>query len=254
MTAPCATPLHRVPPAVLACLFDLDGVLATTAQLHAQAWKSTFDEVLRTWAERTGTPFVPFDAVHDYDDYVDGKPRLDGVRDFLAIRGITLPDGAPDDRPGATTLWGVGNAKNARLLAAIDAGGAQAYPGSVRFVRAVRAAGLRVAVVSSSANAHAVLAATGLDRLVEVVVDGSTMAARHLAGKPAPDMFVAAASDLGCSPAVAAVFEDAQAGVAAGRAGGFGWVVGVDRDGQRQALIDHGADIVVTDLADLLDR
>lgn len=242
----------RLPDRIRACLFDLDGVLATTAQVHAAAWKETFDELLRDWARRNGVPFVPFDLVRDYDDLVDGKPRLEGVRSFLAERGIELPEGLPSDTPDTATLWGVGNAKNERVLAAIAVGGASAYPGSVQFLQAVRAAGMHVAVVSSSANAPAVLTAAGLIELVDVLVDGNVAHTRHLVGKPAPDTFLAAAADLGCEPRDAAVFEDAQAGVAAGRAGGFGWVVGVDRRGQRQELLDHGADVVVLDLSELL--
>ncbi len=244
----------RLPGGIRACLFDLDGVLTTTARLHAEAWKATFDGVLRDWSRTTGAPFVPFDAVHDYDDFVDGRPRLEGVRAFLSERGISVPEGDPGDPPGTATMWAIGNAKNERVVAAIAAGGARAYPGSVDFLQAVRASGLRLAVVSSSANASAVLETTGLREMVELVVDGNVVSARHLAGKPAPDTFLAAAADLGCSPADAAVFEDAQAGVAAGRAGGFGLVVGVDRRGQRRALLAHGADVVVTDLAELLDE
>jgi beta-phosphoglucomutase family hydrolase len=243
-----------LPSPIQACLFDLDGVLTQTAKVHAAAWKEMFDAFLRTRSERAGEPFVPFDAVEDYDEYVDGKPRYDGVRSFLASRGIVLPEGDPSDPPGAETVAGLGNRKNDLVLALIRRDGVTAYDGSVRYVRAVRDAGLRRAVVSSSANCREVLAAAGIEDLFEVRIDGIVARREHLKGKPAPDTFLAAARELGVEPARAAVFEDALAGVAAGRAGGFGFVVGVDRVGQADALRDHGADIVVSDLAELLDR
>jgi beta-phosphoglucomutase family hydrolase len=241
-----------LPESIRACLFDMDGVLTETAPVHAAAWKQTFDDYLRGRAARTGEAFAPFDAVADYDEYVDGKPRPDGVRTFLASRAITLPEGAASDPPSADTINGIGNRKNETVLRLIRERGVQAYPGSVRFVRAVRGAGLRTAVVSSSANCREVLEAAGIADLFDVRVDGTTIEREHLAGKPAPDGFLAAARELGTEPAAAAVFEDALAGVAAGRAGGFGYVVGVDRAGQAVALRRHGADVVVTDLADLL--
>jgi beta-phosphoglucomutase family hydrolase len=243
-----------LPSPIQACLFDLDGVLTQTAKVHAAAWKEMFDAFLRTRSEGAGEPFVPFDAVEDYDEYVDGKPRYDGVRSFLASRGIVLPEGDPSDPPGAETVAGLGNRKNDLVLALIRRDGVTAYDGSVRYVRAVRDAGLRRAVVSSSANCREVLAAAGIEDLFEVRIDGIVARREHLNGKPAPDTFLAAARELGVEPARAAVFEDALAGVAAGRAGGFGFVVGVDRVGQADALRDHGADIVVSDLAELLDR
>lgn len=243
----------RLPPEARACLFDLDGVLTSTASVHAQAWKATFDELLAARARRQGIPFVPFDEVHDYLDHVDGKPREEGARDFLASRGIHLPDGSPDDPPGRETVWGIAGAKNERLLALLERDGVRPFPGSVRFVEAAKAAGIRTAVVSSSANARRVLAACGLDHLVDAVLDGDDIRSRHLDGKPAPDTFLAAAHDLGVAPAEAVVFEDAQAGVEAGRRGGFLLVVGVDRGGQRRALQAHGADVVVGDLAELLE-
>jgi beta-phosphoglucomutase family hydrolase len=239
---------------VRACLFDLDGVLAKTAKLHAAAWKETFDGFLKTRAARTGERFAPFDEVADYDEYVDGKPRYDGVRSFLAARRIELPEGLPTDRPDAETVSGLGNRKNDLVLALIRDKGVEAYEGSIRYVRAVRAAGLRRAVVSSSANTSEVLAAAAIDDLFEVKIDGLVAEREHLKGKPAPDTFLAAARELGVSPAQAAVFEDALAGVAAGRAGRFGFVVGVDRVGQAEALREHGADVVVSDLAELLER
>jgi beta-phosphoglucomutase family hydrolase len=238
-----------LPAIVRACLFDLDGVLTPTARLHAVAWKAIFDAFLR---ERAGGPFVPFDSVADYDEYVDGKPRADGVRSFLAGRGIDVPEGEPDDPPAAETVHGLGNRKNQLVLELIREEGAAPYPGSVAYVSAVRDAGLRRAVVSASTNAHDVLVAAGLEDLFEVQVDGLVAEREQLAGKPAPDTFLAAARALGVAPHEAAVFEDALAGVAAGRAGGFGLVVGVDRVGQAAALRARGADVVVSDLAELL--
>jgi beta-phosphoglucomutase family hydrolase len=239
---------------IRACLFDVDGVLTQTATVHAAAWKEMFDAFLRERAARTGARFEPFDPVSDYDEYVDGKPRYDGVRSFLAARGIELPEGTPDDPPDAETVHGLGNRKNELVLAMIQREGVQVYEGSVRYVRAVRAAGIGRAVVTSSANAAEVLAAAGLDDLFDVRIDGVVAAREHLKGKPAPDTFVAAARALGMPPARAAVFEDALAGVEAGRAGRFGFVVGVDRVGQADALRRHGADVVVSDLAELIDR
>jgi beta-phosphoglucomutase family hydrolase len=236
-----------------ACLFDLDGVLTQTAKVHAAAWKEMFDEFLRARADETGASFVPFDSAADYDEYVDGKPRYDGVRSFLAARGIELPEGTPDDRPDAQTVHGLGNRKNELVLAMIERDGVQVYEGSVRYVRAVRAAGLGRAVVTSSANAGDVLSAAGIEDLFDVRIDGVVAAREHLQGKPAPDTFLAGARALGVTADRAAVFEDALAGVAAGRAGRFGLVVGVDRVGQAEALREHGADVVVDDLADLLD-
>ncbi|MDP9848762.1 HAD family hydrolase [Streptosporangium lutulentum] len=242
-----------LPDGVRGCLFDMDGVLTRTATVHAAAWKSAFDEFLRGWAGRTGNPFVPFDAVADYDRYVDGKKRLDGTRSFLAARGITLPEGSPDDPPDALTLHGVSNRKNTLVQAILDRDGVEVFPGSVRYVQAVRDAGLHRAVVSSSANTAKVLAAAGLAELFEARVDGVVAQRRDLAGKPAPDMYLAGAEALGLKPSEAAVFEDALAGVAAGRAGRFAFVVGVDRAGQADALREHGADVVVNDLAELLE-
>ena len=243
-----------LPTSVAACLFDLDGVLTMTAKVHAAAWKEMFDSFLAQRAKQRGERFVPFDAIGDYDEYVDGKPRMDGVRSFLGSRGIELSEGKRDDPPSAETVNGLGNRKNELVLRLIRDQGVEAYPGSVRYVRAVRDAGLRRAVVSSSANCHDVLIAAGIDDLFEARIDGLVAEAEHLKGKPAPDAFLAGARVLGVDPAQAAVFEDALAGVAAGRAGNFGLVVGVDRVGQADALRQHGADVVVTDLAELLDR
>jgi beta-phosphoglucomutase family hydrolase len=242
-----------LPDTARACLFDLDGVLTDTASVHAAAWKQMFDEYLRARAERTGEPFVPFDVKSDYGPYVDGKPRLDGTRGFLASRGITLPDGDPSDGPDAETVNGLAAKKNGLVNEKIRTVGVDVYPGSVRYLHAVRDAGLATAVVSSSANAALVLQVAGLADLIDHRVDGVVAKERKLAGKPAPDTFLAAAADLGVPKEQAVVFEDALAGVAAGRAGAFGFVVGVDRLGQAQALRDNGADVVVADLADLLD-
>jgi beta-phosphoglucomutase family hydrolase len=243
-----------LPDDVHACLFDLDGVLTDTARVHAAAWKQMFDAYLQDRAKRTGQPFVPFDAEQDYDEYVDGKPRYDGVRSFLASRGIRLPEGDPSDPPSAETVYGLGNRKNELVLAMLKRDGVQVYEGSVRYVRAVRDAGLHRAVVSASANCREVLQAAGIEDLFEVRIDGIVVEEKHLKGKPAPDTFLAAAEELGAKPAEAAVFEDALAGVEAGRAGHFGFVVGVDRTGQHEALVQHGADIVVSDLAELLEQ
>jgi HAD superfamily hydrolase (TIGR01509 family) len=229
-------------------------VITKTAKVHDAAWKEMFDSFLRERAQQTGEPFVAFDPVKDYDEYVDGKPRADGTRSFLQSRGITLPEGSPDDPPEAETINGLGNRKNVILLKRIKEDGVEAYEGSVRYLRAVRDAGLRRAVVSSSANCRDVLVAAGIEDLFEARIDGVTAQQEHLAGKPAPDMFLAGAKALGLEPRAATVFEDALAGVASGRAGHFGFVVGVDRVGQAEALKAHGADIVVEDLAELLDR
>lgn len=243
-----------LPDSVRACLFDLDGVLTQTATLHATAWKAMFDAYLRDRAERTDGAFVPFDAKDDYDEYVDGEPRYDGVRSFLASRGIELPEGESSDPPTAETVHGLGNRKNELVLRLIRERGVEAYEGSVRYLRASRDAGLRRAVVSSSSNCRDVLAAAGIEDLLEARIDGIVAEREHLRGKPAPDTFLAGARALGVEPAEAAVFEDALAGVAAGRAGSFGCVIGVDRVGQAEALRQHGADLVVFDLAELVER
>jgi beta-phosphoglucomutase family hydrolase len=241
-----------LPDGVNACLFDLDGVLTDTAAVHAAAWATAFDAFLSKRAARTGETMVPFRR-QDYLDYVDGKPRPDGVRDFLASRGITLPEGSPDDPPGEQTVNGVGNGKNADLVERIRNGGVEVFEGSRRYLKAAAAAGLRRAVVSSSANTAEVLAVTGLDAYIDVRVDGVTIRTEGLIGKPAPDTFLAAAERLGVKPMEAAVFEDAIAGVRAGRDGHFGAVIGVDRAGHADALLANGASVVVRDLAELLD-
>jgi beta-phosphoglucomutase family hydrolase len=240
-----------LPDGIKACLFDLDGVLTQTAKVHDEAWKQTFDDYLR---RRDGEKFKPFDKVADYDEYVDGLPRYDGVRNFLHSRGIELPEGTPDDAPDQETVCGLGNRKNDLVLKLIKEKGVQAYEGSVRYVKAARDAGLHRAVVSSSANCLDVLIAAGIEDLFEARIDGKVAEERHLKGKPAPDTFLAGAKALGFSAAESAVFEDALAGVQAGRAGHFGYVVGVDRVGQADALREHGADVVVKDLAEQLER
>ncbi|UCZ59418.1 beta-phosphoglucomutase family hydrolase [Mycolicibacterium phocaicum] len=241
-----------LPEAVHACLFDLDGVLTDTASVHRKAWKAMFDDYLRQRAERNGEPFVAFDSHGDYLQYVDGKPRQDGVRSFLRSRGIDLPDGNPDDPPDAETVAGLGNRKNEMFQKVLHDDGVEAFSGSRRYLEAVAAAGLGIAVVSSSANTRQVLDVTGLSHFVQQRVDGLTLRDEHIAGKPAPDSFLRAAQLLGVEPAAAAVFEDALAGVAAGRNGHFGFVVGVDRADQAAQLRDSGADVVVSDLAELL--
>ena len=242
-----------LPEGITACLFDLDGVLTQTAKVHATAWKQMFDEFL-SGHPLDGSASRPFELPGDYDEYVDGKPRLDGVRSFLAARGIELPKGSPDDPPEYDTVHGLGRRKNNLLLDVLRRQGVEPYEGSVRFVKAARDAGLHRAVVTSSANAREVLRAAEIEHLFEVRIDGLVAEREHLVGKPAPDVFLAAARAFGVPPSEAAVFEDALAGVEAGRAGSFGWVVGVDRKGQAEALLGRGADLVVQDLAELLEE
>lgn len=239
-----------LPPAVRLCLFDLDGVLTNTAAVHIVAWKQAFDGFLR---DRDGEGFLPFDADRDYSRYVDGRPRADGVRAFLASRGIALPEGDPGDGPDVDSVHGVGSRKNALLLALIERDGVEVFAPSVRYLEAVRDAGLRTAVVSSSANTRQVLEVTGLGPLLELRMDAQAAQERGLRGKPAPDTFLAAAAELGGGPESSAVFEDALAGVQAGAAGGFAYVVGVDRAGQADALRAAGADRVVRELDELLE-
>ncbi len=243
----------QLPRGIAACLFDLDGVLTRTAELHAAAWKQTFDAFLRGRTRVDGEPYMPFDAGADYAAYVDGKPRSDGVRSFLAARGLELPEGSPADPPLAETVHGLGRRKNELVQRLIRDKGVTVYEGSVRFLAAVRAAGLGRALVTSSENATAILRAARLESEFTVTVDGAVAHELGLAGKPAPDFFLEAARRLGVAPAHAAVFEDARAGVAAGRAGHFGLVVAVDRAGQPKELRDAGADLVVADLAELLN-
>lgn len=242
-----------LPEQIKACLFDLDGVLTDTASVHRTAWKEMFDAYLSARAERTEERFVPFDIDEDYQTYVDGKKREDGVRSFLDSRGITLPEGKPDDDASAETVHGLGNRKNELFHQTLRSDGIEVFEGSRRYLDAVAAAGLKVAVVSSSSNTREVLELTGLDKYVQVRVDGVTIGEEGLAGKPAPDSFLRAAQLLDVSSDHAAVFEDAIAGVEAGHAGHFGAVIGVDRVDQAEALRHNGADVVVTDLAELLD-
>jgi beta-phosphoglucomutase family hydrolase len=242
-----------LPEGISALLFDLDGVLTDTAAVHNAAWKEMFDAFLKKRADDSGGEFLPFDSKRDYGTYVDGKPRTDGVRDFLASRDIDLPEGDPDDSTDAETINGLGNRKNEALLKHIDEDGVQVFEGSRRYLEAAKEAGLRRAVVSSSANTEQVLRVTGLDEFIEERVDGKTLREQDLKGKPAPDTFLLGAKRLGVDPSQAVVFEDALAGVEAGRNGKFGYVVGVDRVGQADALREHGADVVVDDLADFLD-
>lgn len=241
-----------LPDHVSACLFDLDGVLTQTAKVHAAAWKEMFDAYLSRRAEATGEAFRPLELPADYVRYIDGKLRTDGVRAFLQSRGITLPEGSPGDPPEEETVHGLGTRKNDLIVALLERDGVDVFEGSVRFVEAVREAGLRRAVVSASKNCRAALVAAGIEDLFEVRIDGIVAERDGLRGKPAPDTFVAAADALGVEPSGAAVFEDAEAGVEAGRAGNFGYVVGVDRTGNAAALHEHGADVVVSDLGDLL--
>jgi beta-phosphoglucomutase family hydrolase len=236
-----------LPDSIRACLFDLDGVLTRTATVHFAAWKRTFDEFLHRYE-----PGQPEFSQLDYNHYVDGKHRADGVRGFLASRGITLPEGSADDAPDAATVHAIATRKNEMVLRELDEHGVEVYPGSLRYLRAVKDAGLATAVVTASANGEKVIAAGGFADLIDVRVDGLVAARDGLRGKPAPDTFLAGARLLGVEPAAAAVYEDAISGVQAGRAGGFGYVVGVDRVGQSEALRAAGADVVVTDLEQLM--
>ena len=235
-----------------AVLFDLDGVLTATARLHAASWKRMFDDYLRSRASARGEPFRPFEMPGDYARFVDGRPRYDGVRTFLASRGITLDDGDPGDAPGGGTVCGLGNRKNAMFADLLASEGVEVYDGSLAVVRYLLRNGVRAAVVSSSRSCEAILRAAKITDLFELRVDGQVAAQRGLAGKPAPDTFVHAARVLGVAPSRAAVVEDAIAGVEAGRAGGFGLVVAIDRTGETAALARAGADHVVTDLGDTL--
>lgn len=236
-----------------AVLFDLDGVLTSTAAQHFAAWKQMFDDVLRRRAEERGEPLRPF-TQDDYNRDVDGLPRYDGVRNFLASRGITLDEGTPEDPPDAETVHGLGNRKNELVTGIIKKDGAEVYEGSLRLLRHLRENGTRTAVVSSSRNCLMILETVGITELFDARVDGVVAGELGLPGKPAPDTYVEAARRVGVPVERSVVIEDALSGVEAGRNGGFGLVVGVDRVGQAEALRDHGADLVVTDLSDLLDR
>ena len=242
-----------LPEGITACLFDMDGVITDTARVHSAAWQEMFDGFLKARAQQSGKPFLPFDREADYDAYVDGRDREDGTRTFLRSRGIELPAGSAGDTAKDETIAGLAQTKNDIFLRRVEQDGVEAFPGSVRYLHAVARAGLHRAVVSSSANCAQVLAAAGIHDQFEARVDGVVVADEHLAGKPAPDSYLAAAQKLGVQPGQAAVFEDALSGVEAGRAGHFGRVVGVDRVGQADALRAHGADQVVDDLAQLLN-
>jgi beta-phosphoglucomutase family hydrolase len=235
-----------------AVLFDLDGVLTSTAEIHASAWKRMFDDYLQARAEQEGEQFRPFDVATDYKLYVDGRPRYEGVQTFLESRGIKLPRGTSAAPAGEETVCGLGNRKDQMVQAAIDAGRVQSFPGSIEFARKILARGIKTAVVTSSRNCDAVLRAAGIDDLFEVRVDGRTIEDEGLRGKPAPDSFLKAAERLAVEPARAVVVEDAIAGVQSGRAGGFGLVIGIDRHGDGDVLRRNGSDVVVNDLAELL--
>ena len=246
--------MFGLPDGVAACLFDMDGVVTKTAIVHAAAWKQMFDDFLRERAKETGTEFVPFDSDHDYGNYVDGKPRLDGTKSFLESRGIELPEGSPDDKPGTPTINGLSNRKNDLVLVKLEENGVQVYDDTITYIKAVRDGGLATAIVSSSANTRQVLDVAKIADLFDVRVDAQYGKEHNLHGKPAPDTFLAAAKALNVPAKQAVVFEDAQSGVAAGHAGHFALVVGVDRVNQAEALREHGADVVVEDVTDLLKR
>lgn len=235
---------------LVAIVYDLDGVVTRTSTLHASAWKALFDGYLKERAARTGEPFVPFDKADDYMAYVDGKPRYDGVQSFLESRGIHLPWGDPQDPPHAETVCGLGNRKNALFRKVVEEEGVDIFPGAVRFIRETRAAGIRAALCSSSKNARLILEQAGLLELFDAIVDGIVAAEARLPGKPAPDTFIEAARQVGAAPEAAAIVEDATVGVAAGRAGNFKLVIGIDQGAGADTLMQHGADVVVSDLGD----
>jgi beta-phosphoglucomutase family hydrolase len=236
-----------------AVLLDLDGVITNTANLHAACWKQMFDEYLQKRATQRGEAFRPFDLAADYRLYVDGKPRFDGVRDFLTSRDIRLPEGSPDDLPQAETVGGLGNRKNDLVNKVIEDIGVQPYEGSVKLIHQLRQRGFKTAVVTSSEHCEAFLRAAKLDAFFEVRVDGNMVHVQHLAGKPAPDTFLMAAKLLGVEPTRAVVIEDAISGVQAGVSGNFGLVIGVARKGNAEELRRHGAHLVVNDLGELVD-
>lgn len=236
-----------------AVLFDLDGVVTDTASIHATCWKQMFDQYLRNRAGNRGEAFRPFELATDYRLYVDGKPRFDGVRDFLASRGIHLPEGNPEDPTDVETVCGLGNRKNDLVNLVIADVGVDPYDGTVRFIHQLRRNGFKIAVVTSSQNCTSVLKAAKLDDLFEVQVDGNTIHAQRLAGKPAPDTFLMAAKLLGCEPERTVVIEDAISGVQAGANGRFGLVIGIARKGNAEELKHHGAHLIVDDLGELVD-
>lgn len=251
MTDP-SKPNLKFPDNIRACLFDMDGVLTKTAAVHAAAWKEMFDAYLKQHAEESGTEFVPFDIATDYVKYVDGKLRQDGVRSFLESRDISLPEGTPDNHEDEETVWGLGTRKNNRVQELIRTKGVDVYPDSITLLRAVRANGLKTAVVSASKNTPDILSVTNLTDQFSYVMHGGIAGEQGLPGKPEPDTFVAAAKALGEEPANCVVLEDAIVGVQAGKAGDFGYVIGVDRVDHGDELRANGADIVVKNLEELV--
>jgi len=235
-----------------AVLFDLDGVLTSTARVHSACWKKMFDEFLKGYSAERKEPFEPFDIDADYRPYVDGKPRYDGVRSFLESRAIPLPNGSPDDLPEERTVCGLGNRKDQLFNEMVRSEGVEAYEGTIDWVRSLRSHGIKTAVVSSSKNCRVILQVAGIEELFDTRVDGEVAAQRSIPGKPAPDTFLEAARELAVKPERAVVVEDAISGVQAGHAGGFGLVIGVDRHDDADALSDNGAHIVVKDLAEML--
>lgn len=233
-------------------LWDLDGVITHTASVHAVAWKQLFDAFLQERADRTGELFVPFTIEEDYPRHVDGKPRYDGVRTFLASRGITLPDGTDDDGPDEQTVCGLGNKKNGYFVKVLEEKGADVFPTSVELVKRLKVLGIKHAINSSSKNCRLILRNTGLIDMFDAIVDGVLAAEEKIPGKPAPDTFVRAAELLGLERADCAVVEDAVVGVQSGRAGNFRLVIGVDRGAGRDTLLAEGADVVVTDMREFL--
>ena len=233
-----------------AVLFDLDGVITTTEKIHSACWKKTFDEFLRVWAGKKGEDFAPFNETDDYLEHVDGKPRYEGVRSFLVSRAIELPEGDTNSPPGEQSVFGLGNRKNQLFTETLEKESPGIYEASLALARHLKEAGFRLAIVSSSRNCRAVMAAAGIEELFEVTVDGVTAAEKGLRGKPQPDTFIEAASVLGTKPARSIVIEDAAAGVAAGASGGFGLVIGVARKQNEEELFSNGADMVVRDLGE----
>jgi len=234
-----------------AVLFDLDGVITTTEKIHCACWKKTFDKFLRSYASRSGENFVPFSETDDYLEYVDGKPRYEGVRSFLLSRGIELPEGNDDSPQGEESVFGLGNRKNQLFGETLEKESPGVYKTSIVLARRLKETGFRLAVVSSSRNCRAVMAAAGIENLFEVTVDGITAVEKNLRGKPEPDTFIEAASALGSEPQRSIVIEDAAAGVAAGASGNFGLVIGVARKQNEDELLLNGADVVVSDLGEL---
>ena len=242
-----------IPKEIQACIFDLDGVITNTASVHAAAWTRMFDDVLRSRPEAPGEDLRPFEP-DDYRRYVDGKPRYDGVKSFLESRGISIPYGAPDDPPGSETICGLGNRKNEEFQRYLDENGVEVFPDTIAFIDGLHRRGIRTAVISASRNCQPVLRAAGVEDLFETRVDGVVAAELGLPGKPDPAVFLEAARRLGATPDRAAIVEDALAGVEAGRRGRFALVIGVDRTGHGDDLCRAGADVVSTDLAQLLEE